>query len=123
MDSCYRATTVAIDAESSRSNRCCMVMTVRSGKVIHTMTLDTSGVRGDGNCPRPVDWILQVWRAGMAVAALIAVNRHRVIDRMTADTERGVKNMTETFRLCSMIYVQMNGWGNFIHVTIHTIHR
>lgn len=62
------------------------------GEIVDAVTSGT-GPFGDGIYSWPIDWILQHGRVDstdMAIAALVFMYRHRVVRRMTSDTERSV---------------------------------
>lgn len=70
-------------------------MAVRSCEVVCAVTLDAVGIRGNCHNSWADGWVLQEWRRGVAVAAFVAMHRHRIVGRMAADTERCVEDMAK----------------------------
>lgn len=110
------------NTKGSGSNSRRVIMTMRSSEIVNTVTLNTCRIRGNSNRPWPTGWILQTWRRSVAVAALIGVDSHRVIGRMTADTEPSIKDVTEAFRCSSMINVEMSGWRLLVQMTTQAVY-
>lgn len=75
------------------------------GEVIAAVTAKAVLVLGDGFCPSPIDRILQGRRGGVAIAALVAVHRHRIIGGMAADAEGRVEDMAQAGRFGTMVDV------------------
>lgn len=111
------------DAEGGGGNSRRVIMSVRSSKIVNSMTLDAGRVRGNGNHPWPISRILETWWIGMTVPTLVGVDGHRVVAPMTAYTERSIEYMTKTFRCGSMIYLKMGSRRLFVHMTAQAIHR
>ena len=92
-------TGMAGDAESGVGDRCRVVMSMSpsaSGEIVGAVAHDTVGIRGNRVDPWSVAGKLEHWWRGgtnMTIAAFIFMNRHWVVRRMTADTERGVQDM------------------------------
>lgn len=63
------------------------------GKEVGSVADDTGGVGCDCHYLGPVGRVLQQWRIGVAVAALVFMNGHRVVSRMTANAEGCIANM------------------------------
>lgn len=96
-------------------------MAVCSGKVVCAVTLDAVGVRGDRYHPRTIERILQQWWCCVAVAALVAVDCHRIVGTMTADTERGVEDVSKA---CGRVVdVQMGGGCLLVPMAVQAGHR
>ena len=91
-------------------------MAVRPGEVVDTVAGNALGVRGDGDGTRPIDRLLQGWRGGVAVAALVAVHRHRIVSAMAADAEWGIKDMAQAAG--RVIDVQVSGRGLLVPMAV-----
>jgi len=101
MDDVDRIPGMAVAAESCSPDGCAMVVAMARGvgrqdlglgisEVIGPVAAKAVLILGDDERPWPIERILQGRRGGMTVAALVFVDRHRVVSRVTADTERGV---------------------------------
>jgi hypothetical protein len=91
---------VASNAEGGVGYRRQVVMTMAPGapgEIVRAVTSGAICIRRDGVNPWPVAGQLEHrGRDGtdMTIATLIGMDRHRVVGRMTANTERGVEDMT-----------------------------
>lgn len=110
---------VTIDAKGGCRDGCCVVMAMRAGEVIDAMALDASGVWRDSDSAWSVEWILQVWRCGVAVAALVGMDSHWVVCRVAANTEGGVEDVGQA--ACRVINGEMGSRGLFVHVAVQTL--
>jgi len=92
---------VAVAAEGSRPDGGAMVVAMARrigrqdfglgiGEVIASVTAKAVLILGDDQYSWPICRILQGRRGGVTIAALIFMYCHRIVGRMTADTERGV---------------------------------
>jgi len=130
MDNVDRVTDVAGDTEGGVGNlrrvvmpvpwRGWVVIGIGIGEVVGPVATDTLGIRGDGDNPWPVDRILQGRRRGVAVTALTVMHRHRVVGRVTADTEGGVQNMAQAGG--GVIDMEMGSRRLFVQMTVEAIH-
>lgn len=58
----------------------------------------------------------------MTVAALVGMNRHRVVSRVATDTEGGVQDMAET-GCCPMINMEVGGRSPLVLVAVQAVYR